>query len=278
MFNDYFIKSGARLKLAVLSGKLFSFWPLKIYLRKHEKTMRKVIKIAAFSLFGLMLPAANADEVAIRQSMVKSMPSVKIDTIKPSVIKGLYEVIVGANIFYVSEDGKYLLQGHLVDVAARKDLTEEKLSGTRLQAIEKIGQQNMIVFEPKASKYTVTIFTDIDCGYCRKLHSEIDQYLAQGITIQYLFFPRAGKGSDSYNKAVSVWCAKDRNAALTDAKKGNTPAAKTCDNPVDEHMQLGADFDVKGTPMIVTEKGNIYPGYLPAKQLVEALESEKNPK
>ena len=240
--------------------------------------MRKVIKIAAFSLFGLMLPAANADEVAIRQSMVKSMPSVKIDTIKPSVIKGLYEVIVGANIFYVSEDGKYLLQGHLVDVAARKDLTEEKLSGTRLQAIEKIGQQNMIVFEPKASKYTVTIFTDIDCGYCRKLHSEIDQYLAQGITIQYLFFPRAGKGSDSYNKAVSVWCAKDRNAALTDAKKGNTPAAKTCDNPVDEHMQLGADFDVKGTPMIVTEKGNIYPGYLPAKQLVEALESEKNPK
>jgi thiol:disulfide interchange protein DsbC len=163
-------------------------------------------------------------------------------------------------------------------VAARKDLTEEKLSDTRKQAIEKIGQENMIVFKPKIHKYTVSIFTDIDCGYCRKLHSEIDQYLAQGITIQYLFFPRAGKGSDSYNKAVSVWCAKDRNAALTDAKKGNTPEAKTCDNPVDEHMQLGDEFDVKGTPMIVTEKGNIYPGYLPAKQLVEVLESEKNPK
>ena len=239
--------------------------------------MRKVFKIAALSLFGLTLPAANADEAAIRQAMTKSMPSVKIDSVKPSEIKGLYEVIVGANIFYVSEDGKYLLQGRLVDVAARKDLTEEKLSGTRKQAIEKIGQENMIVFKPKIGKYTVSVFTDIDCGYCRKLHSEIDQYLAQGITIQYLFFPRAGKDSDSYNKAVSVWCAKDRNAALTDAKKGNTPPAKTCDNPVDEHMQLGADFDVKGTPMIVTEKGNIYPGYLPAKQLVEALESEKNP-
>jgi len=239
--------------------------------------MRKVIKIATLSLFGLMLPTANADENAIRQSMAKSMPSVKIDSVKPSEVKGLYEVIVGASIFYVSEDGKYLLQGRLIDVAARKDLTEEKLSGTRKQAIEKIGQENMIVFKPKISKYTVSVFTDIDCGYCRKLHSEIDQYLAQGITIQYLFFPRAGKGSDSYNKAVSVWCAKDRNAALTDAKKGNTPPAKTCDNPVDEHMQLGADFDVKGTPMIVTEKGNIYPGYLPAKQLLEALESEKNP-
>jgi len=239
--------------------------------------MRKVIKIAALLIFGLTLPAANADENAIRQSMAKSMPDVKIDSVKPSVVNGLYEVIVGANIFYVSNDGKYLLQGRLIDVAARKDLTEEKLSGTRKQAIEKIGQENMIVFKPKIQKYTVTVFTDIDCGYCRKLHSEIDQYLAQGITIQYLFFPRAGKGSDSYNKAVSVWCAKDRNAALTAAKKDQEVPAKTCDNPVDEHMQLGADFDVKGTPMIVTEKGNIYPGYLPAKQLVEALEGEKNP-
>ena len=239
--------------------------------------MKKVFKIAALSLFGLTLTAANADEAAIRQAMAKSMPAMKIDSVTPSEIKGLYEVIVGANIFYVSEDGKYLLQGRLVDVAARKDLTEGKLSGTRKKAIEKIGQDNMIVFKAKIPKYTVSVFTDIDCGYCRKLHSEIDQYLAQGITIQYLFFPRAGKGSDSYNKAVSVWCAKDRNAAFTNAKKGNTPEAKTCDNPVDEHMQLGADFDVKGTPMIVTEKGNIYPGYLPAKELFEALESENNP-
>jgi thiol:disulfide interchange protein DsbC len=239
--------------------------------------MRKVFKIAALSLLGLTLPAANADETAIKQAIAKSMPSAKIDSVTPSEIKGLYEVIVGANIFYVSEDGKYLLQGRLVDVAARKDLTEEKLAGTRKKAVEKIGQENMIVFKPKIGKYTVTVFTDIDCGYCRKLHSEIDQYLAQGITIQYLFFPRAGKGSDSYTKAVSVWCAKDRNAAFTDAKKGNTPPAKTCDNPIDKHMQLAADFDVKGTPMIVTEKGNIFPGYLPAKQLVEALESENNP-
>jgi thiol:disulfide interchange protein DsbC len=240
--------------------------------------MRKVIKVAALFLSGLTLPAANADEAAIREAMAKSMPSVKIDSVKPSEVKGLYEVTVGTNIFYVSEDGKYLLQGRLVDVAARKDLTEEKLSAARKQAIDKMGQENMIVFKPKISKYTVSVFTDIDCGYCRKLHSEINQYLAQGITIQYLFFPRAGKNSDSYNKSVSVWCADDRNAALTAAKKDQKVPSKTCDNPVDEHMQLGEDFDVKGTPMIVTEKGNIYPGYLPAKQLAEALESEKTSK
>ncbi|MDD5580899.1 MAG: DsbC family protein [Methylobacter sp.] len=237
--------------------------------------MKNITKIAALALLGLALTEANADENAVKQAMAKSMPSVKIDSVKPSVINGVYEVIVGANIIYVSDNGKYILQGHLIDVDARRDLTEEKLGDTRIEAIKKIGQDNMIVFKPKISKYKVTIFTDIDCGYCQKLHSEIDQYLAQGITIQYLFFPRAGKGSDSYNKAVSVWCSADRNTALTSAKKGNVPAPKTCDNPVDEHMQLGEEFDVKGTPMIVTEKGNIYPGYLPAKQLVEALESEK---
>jgi len=240
--------------------------------------MKKVIKIAALSLLGLTSSVVNADENAIRQALTKSMPSVKVGSVKPSEISGLYEVTVGGNIFYVSDDGKYLVQGHLVDVAARVDLTEEKLSGVRKQAIEKLGLDKMIVFKPKESKYTVSIFTDIDCGYCRKLHSEIDQYMAEGITIQYLFFPRAGKGSDSYHKAVSVWCADDRKAALTAAKKGDTPPAKTCANPIDEHMQLAEDFEVKGTPMIVTEKGNIFPGYLPAKQLAEALADEKGQK
>jgi len=239
--------------------------------------MKKIITCAALSALGLTLPAANADENAIRQGFAKSMPDVKIESVKPSEVNGLYEVTVGSTMLYASENGKYILQGRLIDLQTRADLTEQKLAATRLSALEKLGQDKMIVFKPKIKKYTVTIFTDIDCGYCRKLHSEIDQYLAEGITIQYLFFPRAGKGSESYDKAVSVWCADDRNAALTAAKKDQKIAAKTCTNPVDEHMRLGEDFGVKGTPMIVTEKGNIYPGYLPAKQLVEALESEKKP-
>lgn len=240
--------------------------------------MHKVFKIAAFTLLGLTLPVAQADENAVKQSLSSAMPSVKVESIKPSPVSGLYEVTVGGNIVYVSNDGKYLLQGHLVDIAGRTDLTEEKLGSARKQALDKIGQDKMIVFKPKIAKYTISVFTDIDCGYCRKLHSEIDQYMAEGITIQYLFFPRAGKGSDSYNKAVSVWCSDDRKAALTAAKKGETPKAKTCDNPVDEHMQLAEQFEVKGTPMIVTEKGAIFPGYLPAKQLAEALADEQKQK
>jgi thiol:disulfide interchange protein DsbC len=204
----------------------------------------------------------------------KSMPSLKIDAITLSEVKGLYEVTTGVSILYVSEDGKYLLQGHLIDIAAREDLTENKLAGARKLAIENLGEDQTITFKAENSKYKVSVFTDIDCGYCRKLHSEMEQYLAEGISVQYLFFPRAGKGSESYNKAVTVWCADDRHAALTSAKQGEQMEQKTCENPVDAHMQLGVDFEATGTPMIVTEKGNVFPGYIPAKRLARALAVE----
>ncbi len=237
--------------------------------------MNNITKIVAVSLMALAIPTVNADENAIKQQVAKTMPELKIDSVKPSEVPGLYEVTVGSTILYASDNGKYLIQGRLIDVESRVDLTEKKLTAVRLAALATIGQDKMITFTPKIHKYTVSIFTDIDCGYCRKLHSEIDQYMAEGITINYLFYPRAGKGSESYTKAVSVWCADDRNAALTAAKKDQRVHSKTCDNPVDAHMKLAEQFEVKGTPTIVTEKGNIYPGYLPAKQLVEALESEK---
>jgi thiol:disulfide interchange protein DsbC len=237
--------------------------------------MKKIISVVAFAVSALYIGPLHAGEDDVRSALAKAMPSVKLDSIKPSQIKGVLEVMIGANIFYVSEDGKYLLQGHLIDLASRTDLTEEKLSGARKSALDKVGEKNMILFKPKIAKYMVSVFTDIDCGYCRKLHSEIDQYLAEGITVRYLFYPRAGKGSDSYKKAVSVWCSDDRNAALTDAKKGATPKEKTCDNPVDQHMELAQDFEARGTPLIVTEKGNLLPGYVPAKQLAEVLRDEQ---
>jgi len=238
------------------------------------KLQRKRTRLLLSVLLSFAIETSYADEALIKQNLSQSMPGLTIDHINPSKISGLYEVTVGSNIIYVSEDGHYLIQGHLIDVKNKKDLTEDKLALTRRLALDKIGEDQMIIFRPKKSLHTVSIFTDIDCGYCRKLHSELDQYLAQGITIRYLFYPRAGKGSESYNKAVSVWCADDRNAALTQAKKGNIPPSKTCPNPVDKQMQLGEDFGVRGTPMIVTEKGNIFPGYVPAKQLAKALENE----
>lgn len=236
--------------------------------------MKKLIQGVALSLTILTAGISHADEAAIKSAITKTMPTAKIDSITETPVKGVYEVSIDGGMSYVSADGRYAFQGHLIDIDQKKDLTEAKLAEVRKKAIDGLGDK-MIVFKAKIPKYTVSIFTDIDCGYCRKLHSEIDTYLAEGITIQYLFYPRAGKDSESYKKAVAVWCAKDRNSALTAAKKDQKIDMKTCDNPVDEHMKLADIFQVRGTPMIVTEKGNVYPGYLPAKELLEALKAEQ---
>jgi thiol:disulfide interchange protein DsbC len=230
----------------------------------------KMVMAGVFLVSGV----AHADSQAVEAALKKTLPTIKPDAINESPIKGLYEVIVGARMFYVSENGQYLIHGSMIDLATREDLSEKRLSGARLKALDKIGVDNMIVFKPKIAKHLVYVFTDIDCGYCRKLHSEIDNYLREGIEVRYLFFPRAGKDSDSYYKAVTVWCAKDRNAALTRAKSGESLGRKTCKNPIDEHMALANAMGANGTPMIVTEKGLILPGYVPAQELLKTLEEK----
>lgn len=239
--------------------------------------MKKSLVFAALGiLVASSFPVVSAEKAtkAIEASLKQALPGVKPDSIKPSQMQGLYEVVMGPKLFYVSEDGKYLFQGSMIDIKAKEDLTEPRLAEARVGALNKEGMDKMIVFKPKIAKHNVFVFTDIDCGYCRKLHSEIDQYLKEGIEVRYLFFPRAGEGSDSWNKAVSVWCAKDRNEALTKAKKGENIETKQCDNPVEEHYALGNALGVSGTPMIVTEKGEILPGYVGASQLSRLLNHE----
>lgn len=193
---------------------------------------------------------------------------------RPTSIPGVFEFVSGSKLFYVSEDGGFFMQGSLIDVAANKDLTEARLGEARIAELDRLGEKNMLIFKPQKTKHVVYVFTDIDCGYCRKLHSEIDQYLAAGIEVRYLFFPRAGYGSDSYNKAVSVWCSKDRQTALTKAKKGEAIGNLQCENPIKTHMKLGESFGASGTPMIVTDKGTIIPGYVNASSLAIGLDKE----
>lgn len=239
--------------------------------------MKKLIGAALGTLM-LFSFTARADTKAVEEALKQALPNVKPDSIAPSPMAGLYEVAVGPKLFYVSEDGRYLIQGSLIDIKERKDLTEDKQAEARLNSLKKVGTDNMIVFKPKIGQHVAYVFTDIDCGYCRKLHSEIDQYLKEGIEVRYLFFPRSGAGTDSYFKAVSVWCSKDRNEAFTKAKKGENIERKECDNPVDEHMALGSAMGANGTPMIVTEKGGILPGYVPAPQLSKILNQESGKK
>ena len=230
--------------------------------------------LVLLTAFNLITSTAQADAKSVEAALKQTLPTIKPDAITESPIKGVYEVVVGARLFYVSEDGRYLMQGSMVDLKTREDVSEKKLSTARLDALKKVGIDNMIVFKPETTKHVVYIFTDIDCGYCRKLHSEIKSYLKEGIEIRYLFFPRAGEDSDSFDKAVTVWCSRDRNAALTRAKTGENIARKTCKNPVADHLALALAMGAHGTPMIVTEKGTILPGYVPSDELIKILEEK----
>lgn len=216
----------------------------------------------------------------IKQAVAKAMPGSEIDAIAPSPVAGIYEVVIGPALFYVSEDGRHLFNGNLYDLQAppaERDLTEPKVATARTNAIGKMGADNMIVFKSPNQNQAVSVFTDVDCGYCRKLHSEIDQYLAAGITIRYLFYPRAGLNSESYKKAVAVWCSDDKHLSLTKVKRGESIEMKTCDHPIDAHVQLATTLGIRGTPMIVTEAGEVLPGYVPAKELSSGLNAAKSP-
>ena len=194
-----------------------------------------------------------------------------IDAITATQHGGLYEVVVGSEVFYVTADGRYMLNGDLIDLKSQKNLSETRRNGMRKQLLDTVAEKDMIIYGPASARHTITVFTDIDCGYCRKLHSEIDSYLQLGFRVRYLAYPRAGIGSDSYHKAVSVWCAKDRNQALTQAKAGASPETRQCDNPVAEEFSLGERMGVRGTPTIVLEDGRVIPGYVPAGRLLKII-------
>jgi thiol:disulfide interchange protein DsbC len=229
------------------------------------------LMLLTVSFSGLSM-ADSESQLAITKSLKSVFPGAAPSEISPSPMAGVSEVLIGPRLFYVTNDGKYLLQGSLIEIATRKDISEERRNGIRQSAIDEVGEENMIVFPAKDARHTISVFTDIDCGYCRKLHDEIDQFNANGITVRYLAFPRSGIGAPSYDKAVSVWCDKDRPAAMTRAKSGETLPKADCDNPVKEEYELGKMIGVQGTPAIVLEDGTMLPGYIPAAKLAAALD------
>ncbi len=212
----------------------------------------------------------------LKSALQRLMPGMKPDSVVPSQIPGLYQITVGPAVAYLSEDGRYMLRGDLIDMQARKNLTRVVRQAATTKSIEALGEESMIVFGPSEADHTVTIFTDVDCGYCRRLHQEMDDYIEMGIKVRYTAFPRSGIPSSGYDKMVSVWCADDPKAAMTKAKSGVRVDAKPCDNPVVDHYRLAEALGVDGTPTIFTETGRRLPGYVPAKRLLMILQQDKS--
>lgn len=216
--------------------------------------------------------APGTPEARARDTIRKLAPSIRIDQIGAAPVKGFREAILDGQVFYISDDGKYVMQGALYDVATRENLAKDSMNKLRKKLVATIPVSDRIVFAPPNAKYTVSVFTDVECGYCRKFHQQIAEYNKQGIAVQYLAFPRMGLGSEDYRKMVSVWCAEDRRKALTEAKNDRPPASRNCKNPVNMQYDIGRRVGLNGTPMILAPDGTELGGYIEPAKLRAALD------
>ncbi|MGA6099250.1 DsbC family protein [Stutzerimonas marianensis] len=233
----------------------------------------RLIAAVSFGLASSFVLAADAEQ-AIRDSLNAIQPDMPIEAIAESPMPGVYQVqLKGGRQLYASADGQFLIQGYMYQFkdGQATNLTEQAQSRSVAKVIEAVPTSEMVVFAPENPKAHITVFTDTDCGYCQKLHSEVPELNRRGIEVRYMAFPRQGMGSHGANTLTSVWCAKDRQAAMNKAKAREDVPAASCDNPVAKQYELGQLIGVQGTPAIVLSDGQMIPGYQPAPQLAELV-------
>ena len=213
----------------------------------------------------------------VRNRVIAKLPGATASDVATSPIPGVYEVTMGGLIVYVSEDGKYLLSGNVYDLDTQMNLTATRRNQARAKALAAVSESEMIVFGPPNAKMTVTVFTDVDCGFCRRFHQQIAEVNKAGVRVRYMMFPRTGPGTESWTKAEQVWCSADRREALTRAKKGEPIKAKACgDAAIKSQYEFGSDMGVEGTPAIFTQNGDYIGGFMTPDKLVQAIqESQK---
>jgi thiol:disulfide interchange protein DsbC len=216
--------------------------------------------------------AKSAPKPDIRAEIAKRL-EIKVEDVRPSAVAGLYEVSSGTEVGYVSADGRFYVDGDVFDMGTKLNITEERRKQGRLALLASVADEDAIVFAPKTpARHTVTVFTDVNCVHCRRLHSEMGELNRLGIRVRYLMYPRGGPGTEAWKQAENVWCSADRKDALTRAKRGEDIEAARCDTPIAAQYQLGRDIGVTGTPGIVTETGEFLAGYASAAHLASYLD------
>lgn len=224
-------------------------------------------------LLSLVSVVAMAGEAEVRKALTGKIIGADKAQIQAAPIPGMFEVIAAGQLYYVTDDGRFLFQGNAFDLVEGKDLTEPRMNEVRAQQLNSVDDAQAIVFTPKDGKVKnrINVFTDIDCHYCREMHKKMAGYLERGIEVRYLFFPRAGVNSPSAKKAEAVWCADDQHKAMTDAKAFRKVEDRSCGNPVASHYRLGKELGVRATPTIMTDGGQVIPGFRPPEALEQIL-------
>ncbi len=226
---------------------------------------------AMLALTGATVAAAPAAKPDVRAEIARRL-EIRLEDVRPSPIDGLYEVQSGAEVGYVSDDGRFYVDGDVFDMTSRHNLTEDRRKVGRLALLAGVKDADAIVFSPAGPvRHTLTVFTDVDCGYCRRMHQEIAEFNRLGFRVRYLMFPRNGPDTDAWRKAEAVWCSPDRKEALTRAKRGETVKAARCETPVAAQHELGRKLGIHGTPGIFTDRGEYLAGYMPPASMAEYL-------
>ena len=242
-------------------------------MRTRFATRRVAAALFALCLVAAAASASESPKPDPRADIARRL-EVGVEAVRPSVIPGLYEIAHGGEVVYMTADGHYAIAGDIYDAGRHKNLTAQRRGEARLALLQTLPDDDAIIFSPKTPLYTVTVFTDIDCPYCRRMHGEIAEYNRLGVRVRYVFYPRSGPGTDAWRKAEAVWCAPNRQDALTRAKQGTDlppPARDACKTPVARTYELGKELGIRGTPGIFTDRGEYLPGYLPPAQLIEKL-------
>lgn len=219
------------------------------------------LAVAALAVAGLALaqgaaPKPAAKPAADPRAALAAKFETRVEAVRATPVPGIYEVSEGTEVLYVSADGRYMIAGDLFDLQSKDNLTEARRKGVRKALLDGVRESDTIVFAPPAPKHELVVFTDIDCGFCRRLHAQMPELNRLGVRVRYLFYPRSGPNTDSWRKAEGVWCSTNRKDALTQAKAGGEVATRTCKSPIDAQWKLGHDMGIQGTPTLYTPNGD----------------------
>jgi len=242
------------------------------YYLAWEARMR--LKLLLLLICSLGLINSSADQIAIdkiTESLEKILLGTEVSHIRESKIPGVYEVLVGAEVLYISKDGQYMFRGELFDLANRLNLSEQQRTVARVGILSNIPDGDYIKFSANNQKHTVYVFTDITCSYCQKFQNDMAEYNKRGISIKYLAFPRDGAGTQASRNMESIWCAADRNQAFKNAMTGKGISEASCANPVNDQFELGLSLGVRATPTLYTEDGRLLQGYKTPDELLSLV-------
>lgn len=218
--------------------------------------------------------ARQSIEENIVSRLAQASPDIKVSSVQPSPIAGLYQVQTAAGILWVAANGEKFIAGDMYNLEANgiSKWIDPAVIAERKSLLAAVDPKDSILFKAEGkTKAVVYVFTDVDCGYCRKLNSQMSAYNQLGIEIRYLAYPRAGIQSESADKLITAWCSVDKQQALTLLKEEKQLPKLSCNNPVAAQYALGGRLGIKGTPSFWLQSGELKSGYLSPEELAKLL-------